>query len=206
MPASSPLAKPRPGEIGVDEAGRGPMAGPVVAAAVLLPARHGISGLADSKKLTPSRRVELFEAIQDTAPVGIGIASPNRIDAMNIRAATLWAMGRAVMALGRNTHLPETTLHVLVDGRDVVPDCALHCSAVIKGDGRHQSIAAASIIAKVTRDRIMTRFDRIYPAYGFAGHKGYPTAEHRAIVQRIGPCPIHRRSFAPVRAALPAQS
>ncbi|MEM8876774.1 MAG: ribonuclease HII [Pseudomonadota bacterium] len=195
-------ARPATGEIGVDEAGRGPMAGPVVAAAVLLPADHRIDGLADSKQIPAGRRELLFDAIQTSASVGIGIACSTRIDAINIRGATLWAMGRAVAALGGKTRDREHAFHVLVDGRDTLPGCALRCHAVIKGDALHESVAAASIIAKVTRDRIMTRFDAVYPAYGFAGHKGYPTVEHRIRVRELGPCPIHRKSFAPVRAAL----
>ena len=201
MPAAASPAPPACGEIGVDEAGRGPIAGPVVAAAVLLPADHGITGLADSKQISAGQRETLFEAIQDIAPVGIGVASAARIDAMNIRAATLWAMAQAIAALGGSAR-DRQRCHVLVDGRDVLPGCPLPCHAVIKGDALHQSVAAASIAAKVTRDRIMVRFDGVYPAYGFAGHKGYPTAEHRARVRALGPCPVHRKSFAPVRAAL----
>jgi ribonuclease HII len=190
------------GEIGVDEAGRGPMAGPVVAAAVMLPPHHPIEGLGDSKKLPEARRETLFDEIVAHASIGVGIASAARIDALNIRGATLWAMGQAVLALNRDVLVHRGSCAVLVDGRDAIPDCALPCQPIIKGDGLHQSIAAASIIAKVTRDRLMVRASATYPAYGFAGHKGYPTAAHRAALIRHGACPLHRRSFGPVRACL----
>ena len=180
---------------GVDEAGRGPWAGPVVAAAVILDPHAIPFGLNDSKKLTEARREALFEPIMATARVGIGIAEVDRIDRDNILAATLWAMADAVAQLG-------PVALALVDGT-YAPQ--LHCqvTTIIGGDGRSLSIAAASIIAKVTRDRIMRGHDLTYPQYGFARHKGYGTALHAAALQQHGPSPIHRRSFAPVAALLP---
>jgi ribonuclease HII len=133
---------------------------------------------------------------------GIGIASAYRIDELNIRGATLWAMRQAVLALARDIAAHDAACHVLVDGRDAIRGCTLPCQPVIKGDDRHQSIAAASIMAKVTRDRLMVRANRTYPAYGFAQHKGYPTAAHRDALMHHGPCPLHRRSFQPVRDSL----
>lgn len=181
---------------GVDESGRGPLAGPVVAAAVILPADAIPSGLDDSKALTAARRTALFEEILNSAAVGIGIAPPARIDAMNIRAASLWAMAEALRAL------PRPARFALIDGRDVPPEAPCRCSALVKGDARSLSIAAASIVAKVWRDGIMEGLDRCHPGYGFARHMGYPTAAHRAALAERGPTPLHRRSFSPVRAAL----
>lgn len=182
---------------GIDEAGRGPWAGPVVAAAVVLDPRRIPAGLDDSKKLTESRREALFGPIMETARVGIGIADAGRIDACNILAATFWAMGESLRVLTISPGL------ALVDGNRAPP---LSCPVrtIVGGDGRSLSIAAASIVAKVTRDRIMAAMDRDYPAYGFARHKGYGTAAHHAALRAHGPCPQHRRTFAPV-AALPAR-
>ena len=182
---------------GVDEAGRGPLAGPVVAAAVILadPTKGGQipGGLNDSKALSQTSREHLLNEIMQNCYVGIGIAEPEEIDRMNILQASLTAMARAVRAL------PEAVDHALIDGNKAAP---LSCeqSLIIKGDARSLSIAAASIIAKVTRDRIMVEADKRFPGYGLAGHKGYPTKAHREAVERLGPSPIHRRSFKPIKA------
>jgi ribonuclease HII len=179
---------------GIDEAGRGPLAGPVVAAAVVLD--HGCipDGITDSKKLTAQQREHLFDQILATADVGIAISDPEQIDRDNILAATLDAMRRAVLELKSPPAL------ALVDGNRS-PRLACECITVVKGDLTSMSIAAASIMAKVSRDRIMTRLDALYPGYGFARHKGYGTAEHLAALARLGPSPQHRRSFKPVREA-----
>jgi ribonuclease HII len=179
---------------GVDEAGRGPLAGPVVAAAVILPHTKVPSGLNDSKRLSAPAREHLLNEIMTHCAVGIGIAEPEEIDRMNILAASLTAMSRAVQAL------PMAAEHALVDGNQAAP---LRCpqTTLIKGDTLSQSIAAASIIAKVTRDRLMAQADTRFPGYGFAAHKGYATKAHRQALIDKGPCPIHRRSFAPVKAA-----
>ncbi|MBN9438176.1 ribonuclease HII [Bosea sp. (in: a-proteobacteria)] len=178
---------------GVDEVGRGPLAGPVVAAAVILDPQAIPDGLADSKLLSAPRREALFDTIlQQALAVGIGSASAIEIDRLNIRQATLLAMGRSVAALSLAPGL------VLVDGNDP-PALPFPCEAIIGGDALVCSIAAASIIAKVTRDRMMARLGQHYPAYGFAGHAGYGTAKHRAAIKEHGPCPAHRYSFAPVK-------
>jgi ribonuclease HII len=178
---------------GVDEVGRGPLAGPVVAAAVILDPQAIPDGLADSKLLSVARRDALFDIIlRQGLGVGIGSASALEIDRLNIRQATLLAMRRAVAAL------PLVPGLVLVDGNDP-PSLACPCEAIIGGDALISSIAAASIIAKVTRDRMMARLGQHYPAYGFAGHAGYGTAQHRAALKEHGPCPAHRYSFAPVK-------
>ncbi|MGW9329395.1 ribonuclease HII [Bosea sp. NPDC055594] len=178
---------------GVDEVGRGPLAGPVVAAAVILDPQAIPDGLADSKLLSAPRREALFDTIlQQALAVGVGSASAIEIDRLNIRQATLLAMGRSVAAL------PLAPGLVLVDGNDP-PALPFPCEAIIGGDALVCSIAAASIIAKVTRDRMMARLGQHYPAYGFAGHAGYGTAKHRAAIKEHGPCPAHRYSFAPVK-------
>lgn len=182
---------------GVDEAGRGPLAGPVVAAAVILDRDKPIAGLNDSKKLSPAHRTRLCDALLETAHIGIGIAPPARIDAMNIRGASLWAMARALAALPARPGL------ALIDGRDIPPDAPVPSQAIIRGDARSLSIAAASIVAKVWRDRIMEGLAARHPGYGFGRNKGYPTAEHRAALTRLGATCHHRRSFAPVKAVLP---
>jgi len=181
---------------GVDEAGRGPLAGPVVVAAVRLDPENIPEGLNDSKKLTAERRDALFDAIMASADVAIVSAPPGDIFTHNIRGATLAAMARAVAAL------PRPVDRALVDGRDVPP--ALPCPglALIGGDGRSVSIAAASIIAKVTRDRMCAIMDCDAPQFGFSGHKGYGTAAHLAALNLHGPCRHHRRDFAPVAALL----
>ena len=180
---------------GIDEAGRGPWAGPVVAAAVILDPANIPEGLNDSKKLTAARREALFPAIMASAAVGIGIAEVDRIDRDNILAATLWAMGEAIRTL---TIVPVLAL---VDGNRA-PALSCPVLTIVKGDGRSLSIAAASIIAKVTRDRMMIALARDYPAYGFERHKGYGTPEHQAAINKHGVCPLHRRSFKPVQLAL----
>jgi len=178
---------------GVDEAGRGPLAGPVVAAAVILPADFDVPGVDDSKKLTPRKRERLFDDIRRHArATGVGVASPERIDRDNILQASLWAMAEAVAALS----LPPA--YLLVDGIFTTP-APMPQEAVKKGDSRSISIAAASIIAKVTRDRMMADYDRKYPQYGFAGHKGYPTKRHREAIRRHGVSPIHRKTFRGVK-------
>lgn len=176
---------------GIDEVGRGPLAGPVVAAAVILDPDRLPSGLDDSKALTAERREILFEAIVATADVAVASVPASRIDAINIRAATLEAMRRAVAGLRRSP------VFLLVDGRDV-PPCPVPGEAVVGGDGLIASIAAASIVAKVTRDRMMARLGRHYPDYGFERHAGYATAAHRAAIRAVGPCPYHRLSFGPL--------
>jgi ribonuclease HII len=179
---------------GCDEAGRGPLAGPVVAAAVVLDPKRIPKGIDDSKRLTPERREELFEEICATASFAVAFASPARIDRDNILRASLWALARAVHAL------PEMPKHVFVDGRDRL-DTHCDCDAVIGGDGLVLSIAAASIIAKVSRDRLMCKLALDCPGYGFESHKGYGVPEHLAALDRLGPTVHHRRFFAPVVAA-----
>jgi ribonuclease HII len=181
---------------GVDEAGRGPLAGPVVVAAVRLDPANIPQGLNDSKKLTAERRDELFEAIMASAEVAVVSAPPSDILSLNIRGATLAAMARAVRAL------PRPVDRVLVDGRDVPPGLPCPGLALIGGDGRSVSIAAASIVAKVMRDRMCEIMDCDAPHFGFAGHKGYGTAAHLAALDRHGPCRHHREEFAPVAALL----
>jgi ribonuclease HII len=179
---------------GCDEAGRGPLAGPVVAAAVVLDPKRIPKGIDDSKRLTPERREELFEEICATASFAIAFGSPARIDRDNILRASLWALTRAVESL------PEPPKHVFVDGRDRL-NIACDCDAVIGGDGIVVSIAAASIIAKVTRDRLMCALAEQCPGYGFESHKGYSVPEHLDALDRLGPSAHHRSFFAPVIAA-----
>jgi ribonuclease HII len=180
---------------GCDEAGRGPLAGPVVAAAVILNPDDVPRGLDDSKRLSPERREVLYERICARAQVAVAFAPPARIDRDNILRASLWALARAVAALPIKPRL------VFVDGRDRI-DCGCDCEAVIGGDGLLASIAAASIVAKVTRDRLMTCLGVAHPGYGFEQHKGYSVPEHFAALERLGPTVHHRRSFAPVAVAL----
>ena len=175
---------------GVDEAGRGPLAGPVVAAAVIL-CEGGIAGLDDSKKLSAKRRAELEGLILSRCIVGIGMASVEEIDRINILQATFLAMTRAVEAL------PQAPAHVLVDGNRL-PKWTYSAEAIIGGDALHPCISAASIIAKEHRDRIMVAADSEYPGYGWASNKGYGAAVHMAALREMGPTPLHRRSFAPV--------
>jgi ribonuclease HII len=178
---------------GVDEAGRGPLAGPVVAAAVILEPGGRWDGLNDSKQVSAETREALYARVmQEARAFSWCVVGPRAIDYMNIRRASLEAMRRSVARLRI-----EPTL-VLVDGHEVVPGVRLRQEAVIDGDARMISIAAASILAKVVRDRIMERLDRVYPAYGFARHKGYATREHLDAISRLGPCALHRYSFTPV--------
>ncbi|WP_117190813.1 ribonuclease HII [Rhizobium terrae] len=178
---------------GTDEAGRGPLAGPVVAAAVILDPDNIPDGLNDSKQLTANQREILFEAIMATGEVSIAASGPRHIDERNILRASLDAMRRAVAGLA------VTPAYVLADGRDVPQGLCCPGKAVVQGDARSVSIAAASIIAKVTRDRMMARAHLVFPAYGFANHAGYGTAQHRAGIEKHGPCSLHRMSFRPLR-------
>ena len=179
---------------GCDEAGRGPLAGPVVAAAVILDPDNVPRGLDDSKRLTPERREVLYERICARAQVAVAMAPPSRIDRDNILRASLWALARAVAAL------PVKPCLVVVDGRDRI-ESGCDCQAVIGGDGLVASIAAASIVAKVTRDRLMACLGAAHPGYGFERHMGYSVPEHFAALGRLGPTVHHRRSFAPVAGA-----
>jgi ribonuclease HII len=180
---------------GCDEAGRGPLAGPVVAAAVILDPKRIPRGLNDSKKLTPVQREVLYDKICARAQVAVAFAPPARIDTDNIRRASLWALARAVDAL------PVKPALVFVDGCDRIA-CGCQCETVIGGDARVLSIAAASIVAKVTRDRLMGRLGLAHPGYGFERHMGYSVPEHFAALARLGPTIHHRRSFSPVAAVL----
>ncbi len=178
---------------GIDEAGRGPLAGPVVAAAVILPERFELPGLDDSKKLSARKREELYPLIRQQAiGVGIGLASPREIDHYNILQATLMSMDKAVR------RLPVEADYLLVDGVSAIAS-PLPQKTIKKGDSRSLSIAAASVVAKVVRDRIMLAYDRHFPAFGFAGHKGYGSEMHRDAIARLGPTPLHRLSFRGVR-------
>ena len=180
---------------GCDEAGRGPLAGPVVAAAVILDPSRIPKGLDDSKRLTAAQREALYTQICAVAHVAVACAPPLRIDDDNIREASLWALARAVNAL------PVPPRLVFVDGRDRIA-CGCECKPVIGGDGLLVSIAAASIVAKVTRDRLMARLGLAHPGYGFERHMGYSVPEHFDALARLGPTIHHRRSFAPVAALL----
>jgi len=187
--------------IGVDEAGRGPWAGPVIAAAVFLPYVKQeslfLTALADSKQISPQKREELFNLIKAEGQYGLGAASPYLIDKLNILGATFRAMNMAienlVLKLGKKIDC------VLIDGNLKIPGLPYIQKTIVKGDGSERLIAAASIIAKVTRDRIMIALNEKYPQYGFAQHKGYGTIEHRLNLSKFGICPIHRKSFAPIR-------
>ena len=182
---------------GTDEAGRGPLAGEVVAAAVILDPARPIIGLADSKKLSEKKREALFVEIQEKAlAYGIASATIEEIDEINILHASMLAMSRAVALL---SIVPE---HVLVDGNRIPPNLPCSAEAVVKGDARQAAISAASILAKVTRDRDILQAAQIYPEYGFEKHKGYPTAQHLEAIRLHGITPIHRRSFGPVKKIL----
>jgi ribonuclease HII len=182
---------------GIDEAGRGPLAGEVVAAAVILDPNRPIAGLADSKKLSEKKREALFVEIQEKAVAyGVASATIEEIDEINILHASMLAMSRAVALL---SVAPE---HVLIDGNRIPPNLPCPAEAVVKGDARHAAISAASILAKVTRDRDIVQAAKIYPQYGFEKHKGYPTALHLKAIQVHGITPIHRRSFGPVKKIL----
>ena len=179
---------------GVDEAGRGPLAGPVVAAAVILVSPETLAGINDSKKLSAGRREELYVRIARSSIVGIGFADEKQIDELNIYEATRLAMKKAVL------NLPHTPASLLIDG-PMRLDLKLDQKGVVHGDGKSASIAAASIVAKVFRDHWMRKIHELYPVYGFHRHKGYGTAEHMQALKEKGPSPVHRRSFAPVREA-----
>lgn len=174
---------------GIDEAGRGPFAGPVVAGAVVLPKGLKIEGLNDSKQVSPKRREELYDEIREKAvSFGIGMSSPARIDEINILQATYEAMQHAVEDL-------QVVPDLLLNDAVTIPQIPIKQIGIIKGDARSLSIAAASIMAKVTRDRLMVEYASLYPEYGFEKNKGYGSAEHREALQKYGPCPIHRNTF-----------
>jgi ribonuclease HII len=181
---------------GVDEVGRGPLAGPVVVAAVILNPRRVPAGLDDSKKLAAAERERLYEEIVEKATISVVVASRARVDRMNILRASLWGMTRAIAGLSCR---PD---HVLVDGNMLPPGLPCPAEAIVSGDALSISIAAASIVAKVTRDRMMGHVGRAFPGYGFEQHMGYSTPAHFAALEVHGPCPHHRRSFAPIRVAL----
>lgn len=178
---------------GVDEAGRGPLAGPVVCAGVILDVSSIPEGLNDSKSLSPIRRERLLNAVQKSAEIAISVIEPPEIDALNILWASITGMSRAVSALNAD--------YALIDGNRLPSDLPCSGEAIVKGDAKSLSIAAASIVAKVTRDRLMIEAARRYPGYGFKKHKGYPTRQHLDALSKLGPTPIHRRSFAPVQNA-----
>lgn len=181
---------------GVDEAGRGPLAGPVIAAAVILRQDAFIPLLDDSKKLPAHLRESLFpEVLSQALAVGVGVRSARLVDSRGIAEATYAAMRQAVLALGRSGQAPE---YVLVDGNRPIPSLPFPQESRVKGDSTVACIAAASIVAKVLRDRMMASYDKLYPRYGFGKHKGYGTAEHITNLQTLGPSPIHRRSFWPL--------
>ncbi len=185
---------------GVDEAGRGPLAGSVFTAAVILGDDHGIAGLADSKVLTAGRREQLSEAIKQRALAwAIASATVAEIDEHNILKATMLAMRRAVEAL------PMVPAEALIDGNRVPPGLPCAARAIVRGDALEPAISAASILAKVARDAELVALDASYPGYGFAVHKGYPTPAHLAALAALGPCVAHRRSFGPVRAQVEAR-
>ncbi|MDX2064666.1 MAG: ribonuclease HII [Fimbriimonadaceae bacterium] len=184
--------------VGIDEAGRGPIAGPVVVAAVRLPAGFDARGIVDSKQLSPAARDRAYDRIRAEADGSIVSVEPEEIDRLNILQATLVGMVRAAKAMATRAELAGFR----IDGNQIPAGLPAPAEAWVKGDGRDASIAAASILAKVTRDRRMSEFARVYPEYGFERHFGYPTPEHLAALRTHGPCPIHRRSYAPVQAEL----
>lgn len=182
---------------GVDEAGRGPWAGPVTAAAVILDPSQPIVGLTDSKKISEKKRFALEPEIKSKVAFWcVAHAEPDEIDRINIREATFLAMQRAIAGLG------QTPSRILIDGNALPNDLPAPAEAIIKGDLKEPAISAASILAKTERDRLMERYCERYPGYGFGGHKGYGTAAHAEALRTLGPCPIHRTSFAPVRKAM----
>lgn len=185
---------------GIDEVGRGPLAGPVMAACVVLPQGFALNGIRDSKKLSPRQREKAEARIRaEAVAVGLGSVEPETIDRINILQATHEAMRLAYSQLDP---LPD---FILIDGLPVREFPCENRKALVQGDSHSVSIAAASIVAKVARDRLMCAYDSVYPEYGFAGHKGYGSAKHIDALRDYGPCPIHRRSFAPVAACLPPQ-
>ena len=175
---------------GIDEAGRGPLAGPVVVASVILPEDSMIEGVNDSKKVSENKREKLYEIITNEAiSYGVGIIYPEEIDEINILQATKKGLTMAIKQMEQKPNI------IMVDALTGIDTLGIPYKSIIKGDAKCYSIAAASIIAKVTRDRIMREWDKVYPEYGFAAHKGYGTAKHIAALKEYGPCPIHRRSF-----------
>ena len=175
---------------GIDEAGRGPLAGPVVVAAVIMPKDSMIEGVNDSKKVSEKKREKLYELIiEEAISYSVGIVDQNEIDRINILNATKAGLTEAVRTLKVKPEL------ILVDALTNIDTCGVPYKSIIKGDAKSYSIAAASIIAKVTRDRMMKEYDEIYPEYGFAGHKGYGTAKHIQAIKTYGPCPLHRKTF-----------
>jgi len=183
---------------GIDEAGRGPLAGPVVAAAVILPIDKEVADIKDSKQLSARRRAKVYQQILELGTVGIGLASAAEIDKLNILQATFLAMQRAVVQLACKTNVD----YCIVDGNRSIPNLGIAQSAVVKADSSCYLVAAASIVAKVYRDSLMESYDRQYPQYGFAKHKGYPTKSHIKALNLYGPSPIHRHSFARVKGGL----
>ena len=182
---------------GVDEAGRGPLAGPLAVAAVILDPARPIAGLNDSKQLSEAKREALYPLIIERAlAYCIVLVEPEEIDSLNIFHATMTGMRRAIAGLA------PAAQHALIDGNKLPPDLPCPARAIIGGDALEPAISAASILAKVTRDRLMVQLDALHPGYGFALHKGYPTPGHLASLQRLGPCALHRRSYAPVRLLL----
>ena len=178
---------------GVDEAGRGPLAGPVVAAAVVLADDFDTAGIHDSKMLSPARReIQRNRIIQSSSLWGIGIVNHAVVDRINVLQASLLAMRKAI------ENLPVAPDIILVDGRFEIPDLEIQQKAIVNGDESEVAISAASILAKTSRDEIMIGLDREYPGYGFEKHKGYPTRDHIANLNKLGPCPVHRKSFRPV--------
>ena len=175
---------------GIDEAGRGPLAGPVVVASVILPEDSMIEGVNDSKKVSENKREKLYEIITNEAiSYGVGIIYPEEIDEINILQATKKGLTMAIKQMEQKPNI------IMVDALTGIDTLGIPYKSIIKGDAKCYSIAAASIVAKVTRDRIMREWDKVYPEYGFASHKGYGTAKHIAALKEYGPCPIHRRSF-----------
>ena len=175
---------------GIDEAGRGPLAGPVVVAAVIMPKDSFIEGVNDSKKVSEKKREQLYdEIIENCIAYGVGIIDQIKIDEINILEATRLGVKEAVQELKQKPDI------ILVDALTKIDTGGVPYKSIIKGDAKEYSIACASIIAKVTRDRIMRKWDEVFPAYGFAKHKGYGTAEHRKILKEIGPCMLHRKTF-----------
>lgn len=195
--SNAPCSARTPGIAGIDEAGRGPLAGPLVVAAVILDPLHPIDGLGDSKQLSERRREALFDLVLERAAAWrIVQIEPAEIDALNIYRATLEGMRRAVCGLSIQPELAR------IDGNVIPPGLPCPAEAWIKGDARDPAIGAASILAKVSRDRTLRMLAAQYPEYGFAAHKGYPVPQHLEALRVFGPCPAHRRSFAPVRAAV----
>lgn len=183
----------QPDEVGVDEAGRGPLAGPLVVAAAILPAGFDAAGLTDSKLLTAHQRDVWFEKVQAEAIYAVEVISEAEIDRKNILAACLAGMVSAV------TRIAPHARTVVVDGNIIPPGMPIPATCLVKGDSKHAAIAAASVLAKVTRDRIMARFAEEFPEYGFEVHHGYASPDHLEAIRRFGPCPIHRRSFEPIK-------